>query len=204
MKFTRYVVVVALLLVASLSAFAQGTTATLSGTVTHQGAGLPGVTVTISSPNLQGTRTTVTNEAGGYTFPSIPPGQYTVNIEMEGMAPVTKEVRVSLAATARADAELALTAVTDAITVTASAPAVLETQEVQANLTSEVVEELPIGRTLQATTLFTPGVTVNNNTGGIQISGAYSYDNLFLINGAVTNENLRGQTHNLFIEDAIQ
>jgi len=97
-----------------------------------------------------------------------------------------------------------VSAVTEAITVTAAAPAVLETQEVQSDLTAETVEELPIPRTLQATTLFAPGVSVNTQTNGIQISGAYSYDNLFLVNGAVTNENLRGQTHNLFIEDAIQ
>ncbi|HEX6083792.1 MAG TPA: carboxypeptidase regulatory-like domain-containing protein [Thermoanaerobaculia bacterium] len=204
MKSSRYFAVVALLLVASLSALGQGTTSTLSGTVTHEGAGLPGVTVTISSPNLQGVRTTVTNEAGGYTFPSIPPGQYSVRFEMEGMSAIEQSVRVSLASTARADADLKLSAVTEAITVTASAPAVLETQEVQSNITAEAVEELPIPRTLQATTLLSPGVTVNTNTNGIQISGAYSYDNLFLVNGAVTNENLRGQTHNLFIEDAIQ
>jgi len=204
LKYSRFFSLVAILLLASVSAFGQGTTATLSGTVTHEGAGLPGVTVTISSPNLQGSRTTVTNEAGGYSFPSIPPGQYDVRIEMEGMQGVEQSVRVSLASTASADAELKLSAVTDAITVTASAPAVLETQEVQANITAEQVEELPIQRTLQATTLFAPGVTVNANTTGIQISGAYSYDNLFLVNGAVTNENLRGQTHNLFIEDAIQ
>jgi outer membrane receptor protein involved in Fe transport len=204
LKVSRFIVVVALLALASFSAFAQGTTATLSGTVTNEGVALPGVTVTISSPNLQGTRTSITNEAGGYTFPSIPPGTYTVKFEMEGLTAVTEEVRVSLASTARRDADMKVSAVSEAITVTASAPAVLETQEVQANLTAETVEELPIARTLQATTLFAPGVSTNQGTGGIQISGAYSYDNLFLVNGAVTNENLRGQTHNLFIEDAIQ
>jgi hypothetical protein len=31
-----------------------------------------------------------------------------------------------------------------------------------------------------------------------------SYDNLYLVNGAVVNENLRGQPHALYIEDAIQ
>jgi outer membrane receptor protein involved in Fe transport len=204
LKFSRLLAVAALLAFASLSAFGQGTTATLSGTVTNDGSPLPGVTVTITSPNLQGTRTTVTNDAGGYTFPSIPPGTYTVKFEMEGLTPVTRDVRVSLATTAKADADLKVSAVTEAITVTASAPAVLETQEVQSNITAETVEELPIQRTLQATTLFAPGVSTNQTTGGIQISGAYSYDNLFLVNGAVTNENLRGQTHNLFIEDAIQ
>src|SRR5207253_7176749 len=55
---TRCFVYLAIMLV-SVGAFAQ-TTATLTGTVTTEGKGLPGVTVTVSSPNLQGTRTTVT------------------------------------------------------------------------------------------------------------------------------------------------
>jgi hypothetical protein len=38
----------------------------------------------------------------------------------------------------------------------------------------------------------------------VTISGAPSYDNVFLVDGVVVNENLRGQPHNLFIEDAIQ
>jgi outer membrane receptor protein involved in Fe transport len=204
MRSFRVLAVVALLLIANTVLFAQGTTSTLTGTVTTEGSPIPGVTVTISSPNLQGVRTAVTNESGGYTFASIPPGEYTVRFDMEGLQPVNQQVRVTLAATARADADLRVSAVSEAITVTASAPAVLETQEVQTNLSADVIEDLPMGRTLQATTLLAPGVSANTNTGGIQISGAYSYDNLFLVNGAVTNENLRGQTHNLFIEDAIQ
>ncbi|MFZ2490291.1 MAG: carboxypeptidase regulatory-like domain-containing protein [Thermoanaerobaculia bacterium] len=204
MRSYRFLAVLALLLLASTSVFAQGTTATLTGAVTHEGAPLPGVTVTITSPALQGARTAVTNEAGGYAFQSIPPGEYTIRFDMEGMAPVTKTQRLSLASTGRVDAVLRLSAVAEAITVTAAAPAVLETQEVQANMTAEMIEDLPVARTLQGATLLAPGVQTNQATGGIQISGAYSYDNLFLVNGAVTNENLRGQTHNLFIEDAIQ
>ncbi len=38
----------------------------------------------------------------------------------------------------------------------------------------------------------------------VTISGAPSYDNVFLVDGVVVNENLRGQPHNLFIEDAVQ
>jgi len=41
---------------------------------------------------------------------------------------------------------------------------------------------------------------VNNQ---ITINGGPSYDNIFMVNGVVVNENLRGQPHNLFIEDAI-
>ena len=58
---------VAGLLLAGVTAFAQ-TTATLTGTVTSDKAPLPGATVTISSPAMQGTRTDVTGPNGDYNF----------------------------------------------------------------------------------------------------------------------------------------
>src|SRR5688572_477346 len=87
---------VAFLLVAS-TAFAQvGTTTSLMGTVTSDGKALPGVSVTVSSPSLQGTRTAVTGEGGGYTFPALPPGVYTVQFQLEGMNTVTRKITLSL------------------------------------------------------------------------------------------------------------
>ncbi len=206
MKLFWHILVVTVLVLASVAAFAQGTTGTLTGTVTHEGNPLPGATVTISSPSLQGTRTTVTSDTGGYVFPGIPPGEYTVAIEMSGMQTVRRTVRVGIATTARADADLRLTSVSEAITVTAVAPAVLETSEVATNVTAKMVDELPMGRTVTATALLAPGVTAaaTGNANQLQISGAAGYDNLILVNGVVVNENLRAQVHNLFIEDAIQ
>jgi outer membrane receptor protein involved in Fe transport len=193
-----------LMLLAAIPALAQGTTGSLVGTVVHERAPLPGVTVTITSPALQGSRVTVTNETGSYQYPALPPGEYMVLFEMSGMQPVQRTTRVGLAQTARVDADLRLAAVAEAITVTAAAPAVAETTEVQTNIQADLVDNLPMGRTLAATTLLAPGTTSTGPNNGITISGAYSYDNLFLVNGAVVNENLRGQAHNLFIEDAIQ
>jgi hypothetical protein len=186
-------------------AMGQGTTGSLVGTVTAEGASLPGVTVTLASPALQGTRTAVTGDAGGYAFPSLPPGDYSVTFELSGMQTVTKKLRVNLAQTVRGDADLKPSALTEAITVTASAPAALETTEVSTNFTSETIAELPtLNRTIATAALIAPGVNDAGPNKQVVISGAQSYDNLFLVNGVVVNENLRGQPHNLFIEDAIQ
>ena len=205
MKFWhRFVFAVSILLMVS-SAFAQ-TTGNLNGLVTLDNNPIPGVTVTISSPALQGTRSTTTDVNGNYHFGAIPPGDYTVRFEMESMQTVSKRVAVGVAQTGRADASLRLSTVAEAITVTASAPAVLETSEIQANVSAKLVNQLPIGRRVQDAVLLTPGVNNNGPNGGtsITISGAPAYDSLFMVNGAVINENLRGQAHNLFIEDAIQ
>jgi outer membrane receptor protein involved in Fe transport len=201
---TRFAVLGALLLFVAVSAFAQ-TTAQLTGNVTSDGNPLPGVSVTISSPSLQGTRTAVTGEAGAYNFPALPPGEYTVVFELSGMDKVTKKVRVQLSQTARADATLRLAGVAEAITVTASAPSVLETPSVSSNMTLKEVERLPIPRNQLATALLAPGVNDNTlSANQLQISGSPGYDNLVLVNGVVVTENVRSQMRPLYIEDAIQ
>src|SRR6476660_8558822 len=123
---TRHLfVAIVMLLLAVTSVFGQ-TTASLNGQVTADGTALPGVTVTISSPALQGVRSTTTGDNGGYSFTALPPGRYSVRFELSGMAPVTKDVQVSLSQVARADANLKVAGVTEAITVTATAPTALE------------------------------------------------------------------------------
>jgi len=193
-----------LVLLAPLSLFAQ-TTGSLVGTVTtSDGAALPGVTITISSPALQGTRTTVSGDTGGYHFPSLPPGPYTVAFELEGMQRTTRRVPVTLTQTSRADAALLVAAMSEDITVTANSVAVVETTDVSANFDVQTIRELPSGRDIRSTVLLAPGVTEGAVNNQITISGAMSFDNLFLVNGVVVNENLRGQPHDLYVEDAIQ
>ncbi|HVR39567.1 MAG TPA: TonB-dependent receptor, partial [Thermoanaerobaculia bacterium] len=95
-------------------------------------------------------------------------------------------------------------AVTEAITVTATAPAVLETTEMARNFTDKQVALLPVRRNITDTVALAPGVNNNGARNNFTISGSPSYDNLFLVNGVTVNENLRGQPHDLFIEDALQ
>ncbi|HSP13629.1 MAG TPA: TonB-dependent receptor [Thermoanaerobaculia bacterium] len=202
--FTRFTALAALLLLVGLPAFAQ-TTVSLTGQATTDGAPLPGVTVTISSPQMQGTRTTVTGDAGGFSFGAIPPGEFTVKFELSGMATQTKRVKIGVGQTGRADADLKVAAVAEAITVTAAAPSVLETPSVSANLQAKQVEQLPVQRNVLATALLAPGVNDNTPSGSqLSISGSPGYDNLVMVNGVAITENIRHQSLNLFIEDAIQ
>jgi outer membrane receptor protein involved in Fe transport len=187
----------------ALPAFAQ-ITATLTGTATSDNAPLPGATVTISSPAMQGTRTDVTGPNGDYNFSALPPGTYTVVFELSGLQTVKKTVEVRLAQVARADADLKPSKVQESITVTASAPSVLETPSVSTSLTREQVEALPLGRTIAQRIQLAPGVNNDGPNNQTIIAGAPSYDNLYMVNGVVVNDTIRGQPENLFIEDAIQ
>ena len=203
MKFARCSLAVMAVMLFAVPIFAQ-TVGNLTGTVVMDGNPLPGVTVTIGSPALQGVRIATTDTNGNYNFAALPPGDYNVAFEMESMQSASSSAHVTLGGTARANATMRVSALAQAITVTASAPAVLETQEVQTNIQAKLIEDLPIGRTILETITLAPGVTTNGPGGQTVVGGGYAYDTLYVINGAVTNENIRGQTDDLFIEDAIQ
>jgi outer membrane receptor for ferrienterochelin and colicin len=202
----------ALLVLGALPALAQGNpNGKLSGHVTSDGQPTSGVTVTVASPNLQGTKSTVTSENGDYLFPSLPPGEYTVTFTGQGLQAVQQQIRISAAQSSTLDTEVAGAAVTEEIVVTGSLEDISQGVQSATTYTKKLVDELPAGRTLNQIVALAPGVQPNGPSkstetglGNITISGAPTYENLFLINGVVLNENIRGQAFDLYIEDAVQ
>src|SRR5687767_15117657 len=85
-----FFVLAALLSTVSL-AQGQATSGSISGrVVSSDGQPLPGVTITATSPMLQGVRTAVTTESGDYLIPLLPPGTYSVSLRLEGFQPITR------------------------------------------------------------------------------------------------------------------
>ena len=205
MRFLRAILAAGLLLLLTQPGLAQqGSFATLTGVVTTEGGELPGVQVSVTSPALQGKRTIVTSANGGYIIPLLPAGEYTVTFELSGFQTVKQQLKLNAAQTNRLDAKLNLSAVVAEVTVKGTAEMISQTQKVSTTFTSETIGKLPIGRTFQAAVTLSPGVNTNGPAGNITISGAQSYESLYLVDGVVVNENIRGQPLNLYIEDAIQ
>lgn len=186
-----------------LTAFAQQTSTIMGKVTLDTGDPLPGVVVTIESPALQGSRSAVTAENGEFLIRLLPPGDYQITATMVGMKTATQEFRVGLGQTARPRIILA-PEVAETLIVTAEAESILDTTEVSSNMEFDKLESLPAGRTINSAILLAPGVSSGGPNGGITISGAQSFENLFLINGVVVNEQVRGQAHSAYIEDAIQ
>ncbi len=186
--------------------FAQGNpTGTIVGQVTDpDGLAIPGVTITASSTGLQGVRSAVTSANGDYIVPFLPAGEYALTFELQGFATTQKTVSLKMADRLPVNVKLAVGGLTEVVSVTAGASETATTSTVATTIKASTVELIPIGRTLDAATLLSPGATDNGPGGNIMISGALSYDNLNLINGVAVNENLRGQARTLFVEDAIQ
>ncbi len=195
--------------VVALPLLAQGNpTATVRGVVKDaDGAALPGVTVTFSSAQLQGTRVVQTRENGAYVSPPLTPGEYEITFQLEGYQTVTHRTRLGANFEVPIDATLPLATVAEEIVVTGEAVETISESTTSATtVTRETLEDLPVTRTFNSAVALAPGVsTVGPGAGNaITISGGQSWENLFTLNGVVLNENIRGQAFDLFIEDAIQ
>jgi hypothetical protein len=196
----------AALALTAATAFAQGNpTGTISGQVTDpDNLALPGVTVTVASPVLQGVRTVVTSAAGHYIVTFLPAGDYTVTFELQGFATAKETLSLQMADRLPLNVKLQVAKVTETVTVIAATTDTPTTPTVATTVKAANIEVIPFGRTLDAATVLAPGAIGNGPSGNIMVSGALSYDNLNLVNGVNVNENLRQQARPLYVEDAVQ
>jgi hypothetical protein len=196
-----------LLVAAGASALAQGTqTGVLTGFVKDaDGLALPGAVVTVSSAALQGARTTVTDEAGAYVLRGLPPAEYEVAFEFAQMKPEAGRATVTLGGTTELNAVIRTITATEAVVVTAEKPSMLATPTGSFSVSAETVDRLPLGRTPALVAELSPGLTNNTpNSNQVSISGAFAFDNVFLLDGVDINDNLLGNPDNLFIEEAVE
>jgi hypothetical protein len=203
-RFAAFLTVAGLLTVAS-QGVAQTPTGTISGhVVSPDGEALPGVSVSVASPALQGVRTVVSSVNGDYIVPLLPPGEYSVTFEISGFETL-KEVRnVGGTQAVSLDVTMPLSAVTATVAVVGTAEPFVQTAQVATDFKQELMATLPSNRTVDATVLMAPSVHATGPRGAFSLSGAQSYESLFTVNGVVTTENLRGSFFTLYIEDALQ
>jgi hypothetical protein len=188
-------------------AFAQGggasSTGTIQGRVTDaQGAILPGVTVTATSPAMLGQQATVTSETGNYRFPAIPPGTYSITYELPGFNSVKREgIEIRLGFTANVNVELALASLQETVTVTGESPVIDTTAtRVVQNFKLDELQSIPNGRDMWSLLAVTPAVQmsridVGGNRAGTQTGyTAYGFTGQVrvLIEGINTTEGTGG------------
>jgi hypothetical protein len=206
-RWTRLAAAAALVLALAAPAFGQGVqTGVITGTITTpDGLSLPGATVTVSSPALQGTRTAVTDVNGNYVIRGLPPGQYAVSIEMSGMATRREQTVVALGRTTTLDSVLAIAGLEEQVQVVAEASPVVTNTVVGANFRTEQISALPVGRSPQLIAELAPNLTDNTpNVGQLTIAGGMAFDNVFLVDGVDINDNMFATPNNLFIEDTVE
>lgn len=206
MRFLKVGLLAATMLLSTGLVSAQSTTGTISGHVNDsQGLALPGVTVSVASPSLQGTRSTVTSEIGDYVVTLLPSGTYTLTFELTGLEKQEKTVSLAPTRTLPVDVTLGPAAIAEQVTVVGTAANVLtQTAQVATNFRQSLISTLPTNRDINASLLMTPSVHPTGMGGAYSIAGAMSFETLFMVNGVSVSENLRGQPYDLYIEDAVQ
>ena len=179
--------VLALAILLAPAGFAQTTinTGAMTGKVADTGgAPLPGVTVTITSPRLQGNRTEVTDANGDYTFPLLPTGTYRAEYELSGVKSQVREgIIINANQTTRSDVAMSLS-VSETVTVTASQIVVDPTQTQQQTALRE--DRLKYTSVSAANRSFQQAIAqVAEAVGGgnANVAGANINSNTFLIDG---------------------
>jgi hypothetical protein len=190
---------VALMLLVAVPAWAQFETGTVLGTVRDTSGGvIPGVSVTLLNTATAVSVSKVTDERGAYEFFTVRAGSYTVTAELSGFTPRSVAVRVEVGARQRVDMDLGVGGLAEAISVTAEVVR-LETDSSQRGqvITGDQTRALPLnGREYSSLALLTTGVKAgssNLTTGGTPREGTFNVNGLrstfnnFLIDGVDNN-----------------
>ena len=234
MRFERFprtcswLLVVAALLVTSSVLFAQETTGGLSGTIKDTtGAVVSNAHVEVTAANLVGGKSLNTDSAGYYRFVNLPPGEYTISVSGKGFKTVKRAgVILEVGHFPTIDIALEVGAASEVVEVSGQAPAIdVTTETTQTNITQDVVQDVPHGRSFQSVIQFAPsarnepleGSTGTNGTGGnapgsttnggafgYSVGGASDAENSYLVEGQETANLIGGYSHTNVPFDFIQ
>ncbi|SPE22583.1 Cna B domain protein [Candidatus Sulfopaludibacter sp. SbA3] len=184
-------------------AYSQAVNATLLGTVTDASGGVvTNAKVTITEESTGVSHTAQTNESGNFTFPDLPPGRYTVSVEMTGFKKeVRRGIELVVDSTGRVDLQLQTGNVSETIEVVATAPALqTDRSDVGRSIDTVAVANLPLGtnRNFQALLNLVPGTAPATwqhsqffNSGGslqTEVNGQGRQGNSYQIEGIDDNE----------------
>jgi hypothetical protein len=186
--------VLVLLLVSSAAAIGQTYEGRILGSVTDKSGGtVKDAKVTITNVGTDVSRSLVTNEAGDYVAPNLPPGVYTIRVEVTGFKKIERTgVRLEVAKDARIDFVLEPGAVTETIHVSEEAPLVQTTNDIQGgSFSNRAINDIPLsGREYQNLVVLRPGVQRSPGGGFLSISsnGNRPEDNNFIFDGIDNND----------------
>ena len=146
---------------------AQVTTATVSGVLTDStDAVLPGAKVVVTNTSTQLTRETVTDGAGRFEIPQLPPGPYTLSVQMTGFDTFVQHgITLQVGDQLNIPVKVMPGGVMEEVTVTTEAPQVNTSTSTVAQVVDEkAIENLPLnGRDFSQLPLTTAGVTASRN-----------------------------------------
>jgi hypothetical protein len=214
----KVLAVTAMIVMGAIGAAAQVQTGVISvKAVDDQGAVMPGVSVSITSPVLPRAIEGTTDASGVFQVPGLTPASYTVKLTLQGFqTSIREDVIVRQGQAANVEVAMKVGALTEAVTVKGESP-VVDTKTVgsRTNIDSALLESTPGGKDIWNILEYkAPGVVVDTpdvggNQGGHQRAmrarGTPNAQNTQLLNGVNVNDPAaQGFSMNYYIPSAFE
>jgi outer membrane receptor protein involved in Fe transport len=216
-RLTAWLAIAGFVLGSPAFASAQGTTATIQGTVVDDTGPLPGVTITAKDTQSGFTHEAVSDAQGAFTLSGLRPATYEITVAMQQYKPQAKTVQVLVGQTVTANFKIGPDVIyTEQVQVVGSSRLVeTRTSEVSTNVTTEQVRYLPQNqRNFLNFAALAPGARVSDDETRKQVTGGgldatqinvfidgVSYKNDVLDGGVVGQDSSRGSP---FPQTAVQ
>ncbi len=197
-----------LMLLIAATAFSQ-TTASIQGTVTDSsGAAISGAKVVVKSTAQRIERTVQTGSGGNYEVPALPPGGYSVEVEMSGFqTQLANNVVIEVSQNSVQNFSLKVASSKEVVTVEATAPVIeTTTMTVGQTINQRTVQDIPLnGRHFVDLALLVPGTVVPPQNGFLTAplrgQGSFAFNSAggredavnFMINGINLNDMVQNQ-----------
>lgn len=166
------------------------------------GGSVVGAEITFDSDALQGVRRVRTDANGNFASPPLPPGDYSLTFAHPSQPKTTRRVHLAVGRTHHLDVVMGSTTPDGGEVVREDR--VARGSETAETVPRELLETLAADRDLRSAAELSGGVHTTGPNDGLTIHGAQSWEGLFLADGVVLNENIRGQPFSdLVIEDAL-
>ncbi len=194
---TKLALMFCLVLGLASAVFSQVQTGSITGVVTDgDNNPLPGVTMTVSSPALMGTRSYVSTSAGAFRFPALPPGTYSLKAELAGFQAVERDeivIRVGMVVTL--DIAMRQATLAEEVSVTAVAPVVdVQQSKIAISVDNNMLRNLPVARDMLDVINSAPGANYSEGAGWggadrmTSVHGASVRDNTYAFDGVNMND----------------
>ena len=188
-------------------AYAQSVDAMLMGTIVDESdAALPGTTVTATAGVTGIVREAIAGDDGRYVFLHLPPGPYTVQVELDGFTPARREQTLHVGTTITIDFALTVARVTETVTVRGVLAAIEATKNSLTRIVENTeIDALPvINRNFNDLAALAPGVTKTGVYGGVDISGSRDFQNAYQLDGLSAERQHLGDQRTAYAQDWIE
>jgi len=183
------------------------------------GAAVAGAQVAARHTETNVTGTTTTAPDGRFRFPYLRVGVYDITVRLNGFAPATRRITLTVGAAFDLPITLSVASVETHVNVTAASPMLeLSRSQIAGTISEAEVKTLPMnGRNFLDLALLIPGVSPTNVGGGTQlfpetsavpgvglsISSQRNLSNNFIVDGLSANDDAAGLSGIAFGVDAV-